>query len=208
MAGRLFQPGKRELIAGVGAQSQFAGMNVGDKVILPDGPWTIVGAFTSGRDIMEGQLIGDTDTLMTAIRLKTYNSVHRAAGLAGFARRLKKALTVQSRACGDVERQTDWYHKLNDQFYTVFSEIAYAVGFILAVGALFCALNTMYAAVAAGRAKSPPCGRSAMAPLPVAVSVLAGGHRAVGGGRPDRRGHCLGAHMTASTIASASMSSI
>ena len=75
VAGRMFQAGKRELIAGVGAQGQYSGLNIGDHVILPDGPWQVVGAFTSGRDVLEGELVGDTDTLMTATRRKDYNTV-------------------------------------------------------------------------------------------------------------------------------------
>ena len=46
--GRMFQPGKHELIAGVMANSQFMDVGLGDKVILPDGEWPIVGIFTTG----------------------------------------------------------------------------------------------------------------------------------------------------------------
>jgi putative ABC transport system permease protein len=44
VAGRMFQPGKHEMIVGVGAQSLFQHMKIGDKVILPDGQWPIVGS--------------------------------------------------------------------------------------------------------------------------------------------------------------------
>ena len=52
----------------------FRNMNVGDKVILPDGEWPIVGSFTTG-DLLDGQLAGDTDTVMLAVRKPAYNSV-------------------------------------------------------------------------------------------------------------------------------------
>ena len=65
VAGRMFQPGKREMIVGVGAQAMYQHMQIGDKVILPDGEWPIVGVFTTG-DLLDGQLLGDTETLMTA----------------------------------------------------------------------------------------------------------------------------------------------
>ncbi len=173
VAGRLFHPGKRELIAGVGAQATYAGLNVGDRVLLPDGPWTVVGAFTSGHDIIEGQLIGDTDTLMTAVRVKTYNTVIVRLTSFDSLAVLKKALTSNPALAVDVARQTDWYHKLNDQFYTVVSGIAYSVGSLLAVGALFCALNTMYAAVAARAREIATLRAIGYDALPVAVSVLA-----------------------------------
>ena len=173
VAGRAFQPGKRELIAGTGAQSQFAGMNIGDQVILPDGPWTIVGAFTSNRDILEGEIIGDADTIMSATHHKDYNSVIvRLASLDSLAT-FKKALTSNPALAVTVERQTDWYHNLNDQFYTVFSEIAYAVGFILALGALFCALNTMYAAISSRMREIATLRALGYGAFAVALSVLA-----------------------------------
>jgi putative ABC transport system permease protein len=173
VAGRVFQPGKRELIAGIGAQGQFAGMNIGDQVILPDGPWTIVGAFTSNRDVLEGEIVGDADTIMSATHHKDYNSVIvRLASLDSLAT-FKKALTSNPALAVTVERQTDWYHNLNDQFYIVFSEIAYAVGFILALGALFCALNTMYAAISSRMREIATLRALGYGAFAVALSVLA-----------------------------------
>src|SRR5215471_5883468 len=72
VAGRMFEPGKRELIAGVGTQTLYQHMQIGDKVILPDGQWPIVGIYTTG-DILDGQLIGDTETLLTAMKHTAYN---------------------------------------------------------------------------------------------------------------------------------------
>src|SRR5213078_2960316 len=59
IAGRMFRPGTHELIVGSRARFQVAGIAIGDKVILPDGEWPIVGAFTTG-DMLDGQLVGDT----------------------------------------------------------------------------------------------------------------------------------------------------
>jgi len=172
VAGRLFQPGKRELIAGVGARGQFVGMNIGDKVILPDGPWTVVGTFTSGRDILEGEIVGDADTLMPAIRHQDYNSVIVRLASPDALAIFKKALTSNPALSVTVERQTDWYHKINDQFYTFFSGLAYAVGAILAVGALFCTLNTMYAAIGARGREIATLRALGYGAFPVAVSVI------------------------------------
>ena len=49
VSGRMFRPGTRELIVGVAAKTQFKGMTVGDKVILPDGEWPIVGSYHHRR---------------------------------------------------------------------------------------------------------------------------------------------------------------
>ncbi|HEX4634559.1 MAG TPA: ABC transporter permease [Rhizomicrobium sp.] len=173
VAGRRFAPGRRELIAGVGAQGQFAGMNIGDRVILPDGPWTIVGSFTSGRDILEGEIVGDSDTVMPAVRLKNYNSVIVRLASPDRLALLKKTLTSNPALSVTVERQTDWYHKINDQFYIFFSGVSYAIGAILGVGALFCTVNILYAAVSARTQEIATLRALGYGALPVAVSVLA-----------------------------------
>jgi putative ABC transport system permease protein len=122
-------------------------MNVGDKVILPDGEWPIVGSFTTG-DLLDGQLIGDTETVMKAIRRPAYNSVLvRLASPSSFSA-FKGALTTNPALAVDPILQSDWYKKISEGFSTFFKVIAYGIGIILAIGALFGCLNTMYAAVA------------------------------------------------------------
>jgi len=171
VSGRLFRPGTRELIVGVAAKTQFQGMTVGDKVILPDGEWPIVGSFTTG-DLLDGQLIGDTEIVMKAIRRPSYNSVLvRLASPASFAD-FKKALTTNPALAVDPILQSDWYKKISAGFSTFFNVIAYGIGSIMAVGALFGCLNTMYAAVAARGREIATLRAIGYQAFPVAVSVV------------------------------------
>ncbi|HEU0096900.1 MAG TPA: ABC transporter permease, partial [Rhizomicrobium sp.] len=146
VAGRMFRPGTRELIVGVSAHTQYQGMNIGDKVVLPDGEWPIVGSFTTG-DLLDGQLIGDTETVMLAVRRKAYNSILARLQTYDSLATFKKALTTNPALSVSVERQSDWYKKINEGFATFLSIVIYGVGVIMAIGALFGCLNTMYAAV-------------------------------------------------------------
>src|SRR6185437_1201192 len=66
VAGRMFRPGAHELIAGALAGSRFRGMTLGEKVILPDGEWPIVGIFETGG-VLDGQLVGDTESVMPSL---------------------------------------------------------------------------------------------------------------------------------------------
>jgi putative ABC transport system permease protein len=172
VAGRMFRSGSRELIAGTGAEGQFAGLEVGDRVIMPDGEWPVVGAFTSGRDILEGEIIGDTDTLMTATRHPSYNSIIVRLTSPSAFDAFKRALTANPALSVTVERQTDWYRKISADFSTFFAEVAYAVGIILACGALFGCLNTMYAAVSARGREIATLRALGYGAFPVAVSVM------------------------------------
>ncbi len=171
VSGRMFRFGTRELIVGAAAKTQFKGMNVGDKVILPDGEWPIVGSFTTG-DLLDGQLIGDTETVMKAVRKPAYNSVLvRLQSLDSFDR-FKRALTTNPALSVDAIRQSDWYKKISAGFSTFFKIIAYGIGIIMAIGALFGCLNTMYAAVAARGREIATLRAIGYGALPVAVSVL------------------------------------
>jgi putative ABC transport system permease protein len=171
VSGRMFRFGTRELIVGVSAKTQFQGMNIGDKVILPDGEWPIVGTFTTG-DLLDGQLIGDTETVMKAIRRPAYNSILvRLSSLNAFDE-FKRALTTNPALSIDPYRQSDWYKKISSGFSTFFNVVAYGIGSIMAVGALFGCLNTMYAAVAARGREIATLRAIGYSAFPVAVSVV------------------------------------
>lgn len=171
VSGRMFRPGMRELIVGVKAKTQFRNMNVGDKVILPDGEWPIVGSFTTG-DLLDGQLIGDTETVMKAIRKPAYNSVLvRLASPSSFDT-FKKALTTNPALAVEPVRQSDWYKKLSAGFSDFFKVIAYGIGIIMGIGALFGCFNTMYAAVAARAREIATLRAIGYHAFPVAVSVI------------------------------------
>ena len=171
VSGRMFRPGKRELIVGVGAHTMFRGMNVGDKVILPDGEWPIVGSFSTG-DLLDGQLAGDSDTVMLAVRKTAYNSVLVRLASPGSFDTFKRALTTNPALAVDPILQSDWYKKQSSGFSTFFNVIAYGIGIIMAVGALFGCLNTMYAAVAARGREIATLRALGYGAFPVAVSVI------------------------------------
>jgi putative ABC transport system permease protein len=171
VSGRIFRPGTRELVVGVSAKTQFRNMNVGDKVILPDGEWPIVGSYTTG-DLLDGQLIGDTETVMKAIRRPAYNSVLvRLVSPSAFSD-FKRALTTNPALAVDPYLQSDWYKKISEGFSTFFKVIAYGIGIIMGVGALFGCFNTMYAAVAARAREIATLRAIGYHAFPVAVSVI------------------------------------
>jgi putative ABC transport system permease protein len=169
--GRMFQPGKRELMAGMGAQTLFQHMNVGDKVILPDGQWPIVGVFASGN-LMEGQLIGDTDTLGAALHKTAYNTVLVRLNSQDSLDTFKKALTTNPALSVTVERHSDWYKRVGDQNTFGLALLGYIVGGVMAIGALFGCLNTMYSAVATRGREIATLRALGYGAFPVAMSVV------------------------------------
>jgi putative ABC transport system permease protein len=171
VAGRMFQPGKREMIVGVGAQAMYQHLQIGEKVILPDGEWPIVGSFATG-DLLEGQLLGDTETLLTAMHKVNYNTVLVRLASHDSLDQLKKALTTNPALSVDVMRHSDWYARVASQQTFALALLGYVVGSVMAIGALFGCLNTMYSAVSTRGREIATLRALGYGAFPVAVSVI------------------------------------
>jgi putative ABC transport system permease protein len=171
VAGRMFERGKREMIVGTGAQNMYQHMQIGDKVILPDGEWPIVGAFTTG-DLLEGQLLGDTETLLTATHKTNYNSVLVRLASPASLDTFKKAMTTNSALSVTVERHSDWYKRVASEQTFGLALLGYIVGAVMAIGALFGCLNTMYSAVSTRGREIATLRALGYGAFPVAVSVI------------------------------------
>jgi putative ABC transport system permease protein len=171
VAGRMFQPGKREMIVGVGAQAMYQHMKIGEKVILPDGEWPIVGSFATG-DLLEGQLLGDTETLLTAMHKTNYNAVLVRLASHDSLDSLKKALTTNPALSVDVMRHSEWYARVASQQTFGLALLGYVVGTVMAIGALFGCLNTMYSAVSTRGREIATLRALGYGAFPVAVSVI------------------------------------
>jgi putative ABC transport system permease protein len=169
--GRMFQAGRREMIVGVGAQMMFQRMEIGDKVILPDGEWPIVGVFSTG-DLLEGQVVGDTETLITSLHKTNYNTVLVRLASPDSLDTFKKALTTNPTLSVDVIRHSDWYARIASQTTFALALLGYVVGTVMAIGALFGCLNTMYSAVSTRGREIATLRALGYGAFPVAVSVI------------------------------------
>ena len=170
--GRKFTPGLRELIVGRGAARQFAGLTPGSEIRLGAQPWTVAGVFASG-DAMESELWGDaTAVAETYRRGSSRNAVTvRLEDPKSFAA-FKTALEANPQLKIDAATTLDYFGKQSEQMTRVIKAMGLAVGAIMAIGAMFGALNTMFAAVAA-RAREIATLRAIGFPgLPVVVAVM------------------------------------
>jgi putative ABC transport system permease protein len=147
VAGRMFRRGVRELIVGRGAEAQFKGLDVGSHIALRGSDWTIVGAFESNGDSHESELFADAETVLSAYRRNLYQSVVARLDSKDSFDAFKAALTTNPQLSVAVLRERDYYVHQSQRMGKVLAFVAYFVGGIMAVGALFGALNTMYSAV-------------------------------------------------------------
>ncbi len=169
--GRKFEPGLRELDVGQGAQSQFRGLDVGKTITMGNQQWTIVGKFASG-DAHDSELWADAETVASTYQRQAFQSITvRTAGKDGY-RQLKAAMDADPRLKLDVETTRAYYSKQSGQLSKIITVLGTVIGAIMAIGAVFGALNTMYAAVA-GRAREIATMRAiGFRGLPVVMAVM------------------------------------
>ncbi len=169
--GRKFNVGVREIVVGQGAKKQYRGLDVGRTITLGSQDWTVVGVFAAG-DAFDSELWTDIETLSSAYDRRAYQSVTVGLdGKDGFAK-LKAALDNDPRLKLDVQTTQDYYSKQTAGLTKLITILSTVIGAIMAIGAVFGALNTMYAAVA-GRAREIATMRAiGFRGLPVVMAVM------------------------------------
>lgn len=171
--GRLFQRGLREVIAGRQATRQFEGVQVGNVLHFRGSDWTVVGIFESGGDAHESELWTDADTARGAFGRPGASSLLVQLESADRLAPLKDAVTSDPRLRIDVQSERAYFTGQSQNFAQQIGILTTVVATLMAFGALFGALNTMYSAVATRRVEIATLRAIGFSGLPVVVSVLA-----------------------------------
>jgi putative ABC transport system permease protein len=172
VAGRMFRPAVRELIAGAGAAKQFRGLTPGSVLHLRNADWTVTGVFITNGDVHESELLADVDTVGSAIERSGYSSaVGLLTGASEFGT-FKDALTTNPQLKVDVERETEYYAAQSKELTQLITVVGNTVAIIMAIGAMFGALNSMYAAVDARTLEIATLRAIGFGALPVLLSVM------------------------------------
>jgi putative ABC transport system permease protein len=145
--GRVFGSAVREVIVGRTLQRQFRDIALGQRLMLRGAEWTVVGVFESQGDPHEAEMITGAETLQSAFERTTFQSVVVLLESADAFTEFKGALTRNPALSVDAMREADYYRQQSQAFSRLLSIVAYLIGGIMAVGAVFGALNAMYSAV-------------------------------------------------------------
>ncbi len=146
--GRRFEWGKNEVITGLGASSEFSGLDVGSSIPVGKQNWTVVGAFTANGGIAESEIWTDAGVLAPAYRRgNTFQAVYARLESADRFQEFKDRLTTDPRLNVMVERQTDYYAEQSTVITGLVTTVGLWVAVLMGSGAVFGALNTMYSAV-------------------------------------------------------------
>jgi putative ABC transport system permease protein len=169
--GRPFNTGLRELIVGRGVSRQFKGAAMGSHVRMRGSDWTVVGVFESG-DANESELWTDINVARTTFVRTGESSVRVALDGPDGLGKLKAALAADPRLTVDVQLEQDYFSGQTRDFRRTIGVLAGVVTIIMALGAVFAALNSMYAAVAARGKEIATLRAIGFGGLPVLLSVM------------------------------------
>jgi putative ABC transport system permease protein len=172
VAGRMFQPAVHELLVGKSALEQFADLNIGSHIVLREGEWTVVGTFTSEGNSHESELIADANTVITAYALSSFNSLTAMLESNASFDTFKDVVTSNPTLTVDVKREPEYFATVSKPLNRILNMVAITIGGIMAIGALFGALNTMYSAVSSRRTEIAMLRAIGFSGVAVVVSVL------------------------------------
>ncbi len=172
IAGRKFTPGLSEIIIGKALVGRYPGCNLGSSMRFGRRSWSVVGVFEAGGSSFESEVWGDVHSLQEdANRGTVFNSVRLKLANGADASALIQRMTDDPRINLQAERESDYYREQSavaDQVRV----LGILVAGIMAFGAIFAAMNTMYAAVSARTTEIATLRAMGFRPSAIVVSFL------------------------------------
>jgi putative ABC transport system permease protein len=146
--GRWFQTGQREVVVSKSIRDRFTHANIGDTMEFGKGAWKVVGVFDAGGSAYESEVWGDVNQMASDFdRQGGFASAYLRATDPISAEALKNRVSDDQRLKLEGMLESDYYAKQTSSG-TPIKVIGWVVGVIMAIGSIFAAMNTMYAAVA------------------------------------------------------------
>jgi len=148
VAGQWFNTGQREVVVSQSIRDRFAHADIGDTMQFGKGSWKVVGVFDAGGSAYESEVWGDVNQMASDFdRQGGFSSAYLHATDPIAAEALKNRVSDDQRLKLEGVIETDYYAKQTSSGAPI-RIIGFVVGFIMAIGSIFAAMNTMYAAVA------------------------------------------------------------
>lgn len=171
--GRNFVPGRAEIIAGRNAQTEFEGLDIGNSLEFRNSEWTVVGVFEDGGSAHESEIWVDLAVAQSAFR--------RGGTVSSLRLRVDSPASMEAlRARVEDDKQLDLKLVPEEEYLaaqasglaTNIEMFGTVVAYIMAVGAVFAALNTMYSAVVSRTVEIATLRALGFGGMPVVVSVM------------------------------------
>ena len=173
VAGRMFHPGRNEVIVGRGAFAQFGNVDLGRTVVWGSQAWQVVGVFEAGGSISESEVWADLTVLqgvyrrgnsvqIVRVKLESPDSIAKVSGW----------LDADPRLDATVRSERDFYADQSRILVTMIRYVGTTIAVLMGIGAVFAALNTMYSAVSSRTREIATLRALGFGAAPVVTSVL------------------------------------
>jgi putative ABC transport system permease protein len=174
IAGRIFTPGRNEIVVGRAALREYSGLDLGSTVRSGSNTWQVVGIFEDNHSVSEGEIWCDARVAQPAYhRNNSYQSVNVKLASPDKFQTLKDTLTTDPRLSVMVMHQSDYYAQQSEALQDVIRGVGFVIAGLMGIGAVFIAVNTMYTAVASRTREIATLRALGFGGPAVVVSVLA-----------------------------------
>ena len=148
VAGRMFQPGLTEAVVSKRIAERFQGLDVGDKFRIQTTDYTVVGLFDSAGKAFESEIWVDNNSLTSSTKREGYSSALLRMKDQSALSAITKRITDDPKLHLKALSERNFYEDQQGIASGALKALAVFISFIMAVGAGFAGMNTMYAAVA------------------------------------------------------------
>jgi putative ABC transport system permease protein len=171
--GRMFEPGKNEIVVGRSAQQEFLGLETGSTIRFGQSVWDVVGTFEAGGSVSESELWTDVRVLQDAYRRgNSFQSVRVRLQSTDSLEELEAALEADPRISADVMSEKKYYSAQAKPLSDFIKLIGYPLTILMAIGAVFGALNSMYTSVSVRGKEIATLRALGFGPVSVLISTM------------------------------------
>ena len=171
--GRMFEPGKNEIVVGRAAQQEFIGLDTGSTIRFGQTDWAVVGTFDAGGSVSESELWTDVRVLQNAYRRgNSFQSVRVKLLSEDSIQELATALDEDPRIDPDVMTEKEYYSGQAEGLSRFIKLIGYPLTILMSIGAVFGALNSMYSSVSVRGKEIATLRALGFGPFPILVSTI------------------------------------
>lgn len=147
LAGRRPESGRAEVCVGRKLAGRMPNTGMGETLRFGGRDWIVACHFGAGGSAFESEIWAENEQVLPVFKRDVFNSViFRMADPRGFDE-VKRSLEDNRQITVDVHRESEFYASQSQLLGTILRMLAILITTIMAVGAIFGAVNTMYAAV-------------------------------------------------------------
>lgn len=152
VAGRKFRPNLGEVVIGRGAMSRYAPGGVGTELAFGRRRWTVVGVFDTGGTAFDSEIWADVNDVQDDTRRQGFSGLRLRVEPGADQDALVRRIEADGRFTLEAKPEVAYYREQAETANSLYV-LVLTLAVVMSTGAVFGALNTMYAAVASRTAE-------------------------------------------------------